>query len=81
MKSLEVLVAQPDVEAFLAAVLHKVLVAANPSRLKGLKSKTYILRQKFQAELTSEESCSSSSETRWTERGNSSTPAWKKGAQ
>ena len=69
-------------EAFLAAVLDKVLVAANPSRLKGLKSKTYILRQKFQAELTSEESCSSSSETRWTERGNSSTPAWwQKGAQ
>ena len=34
----------PDVEAFLAAVLDKVLVAANPSRLKGLKSKTYILR-------------------------------------
>ena len=30
---------QPDVEAFLAAVLDKVLVAANPSRLKGLKQK------------------------------------------
>ena len=28
---------QPDVEAFLAAVLDKVLVAANPSCLKGLK--------------------------------------------
>merc|ERR1719209_1060543 len=27
----------PDVEAFLAAVLHKVLVAANPSSLKGLR--------------------------------------------
>ena len=38
-------------EAFLAAVLDKVLVAANPSRLKGLKSKTCILSQKFQAEL------------------------------
>merc|ERR1719330_857448 len=27
----------PDVEAFLATVLHKVLVAANPSSLKGLR--------------------------------------------
>ena len=34
-----VLVAQPDVETFLAAVLDKVLVAANPSSLKGLKAK------------------------------------------
>ena len=32
------LVAQPDVEAFLAAVLDEVLVAANPSSLKGLKT-------------------------------------------
>ena len=39
MKSLkEVLVAQPDVETFLSAVLDKVLVAANPSSLKGLKT-------------------------------------------
>ena len=75
MKSLkEVLVAQPDVETFLAAVLDKVLVAANPSSLKGLEAKNNF-HDELQAELTSEESCSSSSETRWTERGNSSTPA------
>ena len=69
---------QPDVEAFLATVLHKVLVAANPSCLKGLraeKDNRNIFWQFKEDELTSEESCSSSSETRWTDRGNSSTPA------
>ena len=35
----EVLIAPPDVETFLAAVLDKVLVAANPSSLKGLEAK------------------------------------------
>ena len=42
MSQFELLSAQPDVEAFLAAVLHKVLVAANPSSLKGLKAKNYL---------------------------------------
>ena len=37
----EMLVAQPDVETFLAAVLDKVLVTANPSSLKGLEAKNY----------------------------------------
>merc|ERR1740123_2904883 len=36
-KHVERMDSHPDVEALLAAVLHKVLVAANPSCLKGLR--------------------------------------------
>merc|ERR1719400_2594091 len=36
----------------------------------------YLLQQILAASRASEESCSSSSDTRWTERGNSSTPAF-----
>merc|ERR1719436_603794 len=36
----------------------------------------YLLQQMRPASRASEESCSNSSETKWTDRGNSSTPAF-----
>merc|ERR1719210_715544 len=90
--------ADPDVEAFLAAVpLIPVWSLSAPAQdnilliLSTWKGWTrtlmwkpslpqfltrYLLQQILAASRASEESCSSSSDTRWTERGNSSTPAF-----